>query len=64
MAAQPGMAEGGLLVDEKEQAEWRELLRRTDEGGNDGADIYECEVFAKAMEEKYGRQFSDLAGAW
>jgi len=40
-----------LTPDEK--VDWEDILRRTEEGGNDGADVYEAEQLWKSFEEKY-----------
>ena len=47
-------------MNDEEQREWKELLRRCAASGNDGADVYEAEEFQHQMELKYGCRFHDL----
>lgn len=47
-------------MNEDEKREAMQMLARIELGGNDGADIYDFQVFARAMEEKYGLPFEHL----
>lgn len=44
----------------EERAEWEALCARCEQGGNDGADVYEAEEWSKAKETKYGQPFKTL----
>ena len=43
-----------IVISPDDLSQWQDLLRRLEEGGNDGADVYEAQEFLKAMCEKYG----------
>ena len=50
-------------MNDEETKHYRELMQRVEDGGNDGADIYEAVEFCKQMEAKYNLPFDMLKGS-
>lgn len=47
----------------EEAKQFHEIMQRVEDGGNDGADIYEATEFCRAMEAKYKLPFDMLNGS-
>jgi hypothetical protein len=52
------------MLTSQEYEELQYLYGRCEEGGNDGADVYECEEYSKMLELKYGLPIKDLEEAY
>lgn len=44
----------------EEYLHYLELCRRCNEGGNDGADVYEAEEFCRSLCDKYNKPWLEL----
>ena len=49
-------------MNDDEVKQYHELMQRVEDGGNDGADIYDATEFMRGMERKYQLPFDMLKG--